>query len=207
MQKEKWAWLEIEKRILTDRQANSSWLPWLQSDLSPIQEFGRDAINVKGQHCPLSWMDTGPWFPYRKAKGRVREVLNIFQVFIWNSQKDWTGCTQHLIFIIPYPVLRRSWGKNKRGCHLSLSQWQETGSRGPACMARGIKVNLNPPLLDLNTPSPVFRQAHDFLSPNILKLTGTFWRGTWTSTARGLRGCHVKKLSLPSDQALYDTVV
>lgn len=142
MQKEKWAWLEIEKRILTDRQANSSWLPWLQSDLAPIQEFGRDAINVKGQHCPLSWMDTGPWFPYRKVKGRVREVLNVFQVFIWNSQKDWTGGTQHLILIIPYPVLRRSWGKNQRGCHLSLSQWQETGSRGQACMARGIKRSI-----------------------------------------------------------------
>lgn len=155
-------------------------------------------------------MDTGPWFPYRKAKCRVREVINIFQVFIWKSQ--WTGWDVHSSWSwVPHPI---SCSGEKLGdeqawvpsLHLPVTgNW---GSQEQACMARGEKkVNLNPYLLDLNTPSPVFGKAHDLHSPNILKLMGIFWRGTWTSTARGLRGCHVKKLSLPSAQALYDTVV
>ena len=112
-------------------------------------------------------------------------------------------------FLIPYPVLGRSWGKNKHGCHLSISQWQETGVHRSkhAWLGGEQKVNLNPYLLDLNTPSPVFRQAHDLHSPNILKPMGIFWRGAWTSTAMGLRGRRVKKLSLPSAQALYGAVV
>ena len=153
-------------------------------------------------------MDTGPWFPYREAKGRVREIMNIFQVLIWNSQKDWTGCTQHLILGSSSHILFCEKLGEEQAWVPSLDlPVTGNGFTGASMHGQGNKkVNLNPPLLDLNTPSPVFGQAHDFHCPNIPKLTGIFWRGTWTSTARGLRGCHVKKLSLPSDQALYDTV-